>query len=95
MTARQNELGAKVERVSAQVCQLTVTFVNTSATQSNNIEYLLNKTVQLEQGQQDLGKEMNEKFDAMDKKFDVVNEKLDSFNQRFDQLFDFLRDKLR
>jgi predicted nucleic acid-binding Zn-ribbon protein len=51
LSAKQDELGAKVERVSAQLRQLTVTVVNTLTTQSNNIEFLLEKTTDLAEGQ--------------------------------------------
>ncbi len=81
LNARQHELGAKVERVSAQLRQLTVTVVNTLTVQSNNIEFLLEKTANSEQGQVDFRQEMNGRFQQID--------------QRFDQRFDFLKEKLK
>jgi chromosome segregation ATPase len=81
LSARQDELGAKVERVSAQVRQLTVTVTNSLTVQSSNIEFLLIRTDKLEQNQIELQNEMDRRFNAVD--------------QRFDQLFDFLKEKLK
>ena len=81
MLARLDETAAKVERVSAQVRQLTLTVTHSIGAQSDNIIFLLEKTAKLEQGQADLRQEMTKRFENVD--------------QRFDQLFDYLKDKLK
>ncbi len=72
MLAKQDETSAKVERVSAQVRQLTVTFVQVTTAQSDNIQFLLGKVQgleqgqrTLEQGQQDLQSEMKQGFEQV------------------------------
>jgi hypothetical protein len=78
--AKQDETAAKVERVSAQVRQLTVVVTNSLTTQSDNIEFLLTRTQQLtegqarlEQGQSELKQQVNQGFAQI---VALINERL-------------------
>jgi hypothetical protein len=80
MLAKQDETAAKVERVSAQVRQLTVVVTNSLTTQSDNIEFLLTRTQQLtegqarlEQGQSELKQQVNQGFAQI---VALINERL-------------------
>ncbi len=80
MLAKQDETAAKVERVSAQVRQLTVVVTNSLTTQSDNIEFLLTRTQQLtegqarlDQGQSELKEQVNQGFAQL---VMLINEKL-------------------
>jgi hypothetical protein len=80
MLAKQDETAAKVERVSAQVRQLTVVVTNSLTTQSDNIEFLLTQTQQLtegqarlEQGQTELKQHVNQGFTQI---ITLINERL-------------------
>jgi hypothetical protein len=80
MLAKQDETAAKVERVSAQVRQLTVVVTNSLTTQSDNIEFLLTQTQQLtegqarlEQGQTELKQQVNQGFAQI---ITLINERL-------------------
>lgn len=105
LLARQDETAAKVERVSAQVRQLTITTTTALATQSDNIEFLLVKTTQIEHRLD----RVDQRFDKMDQRFDGMDQRFDGIDQRFNrmdqqlgqlgqqvvQLTDFLREKLK
>lgn len=91
LLARQDETAAKVERVSAQVRQLTITTTTALTTQSNNIEFLLVKTTQIEQRLDS----MDQRFDSMDQRFDSMDQQLGHLGQQVAQLTDFLREKLK
>ncbi len=80
MLAKQDETAAKVERVSAQVRQLTVVVTNSLTTQSDNIEFLLTQTQQLtegqarlEQGHTELKHQVNQGFAQI---ITLINERL-------------------
>jgi len=91
LLARQDETAAKVERVSAQVRQLTIATTTALATQSNNIVFLLGKTTQIEQRLD----RIELRLDKMDERFDRVDQQLGQLGQQFDQLTEFLKDKLK
>ncbi|MGI4740499.1 MAG: hypothetical protein ACRYG7_35445 [Janthinobacterium lividum] len=105
LLARQDETAAKVERVSAQVRQLTITTTTALTTQSNNIEFLLVKTTQIEQRLDSMDQRfasMNQRFDSMDQRFDSMDQHFTSMDQQLGhlgqqvaQLTDFLREKLK
>ena len=82
LLARQDETAAKVERVSAQVRQLTITTTTALATQSDNIVFLLGKTTQIEQR---LDK-MDQRLDKVDQRLDKVDQRLDKMDQRLDKV---------
>ena len=79
---------AKVERVSAQVRQLTVTATNSLTTQRDNIEFLLTRTQQLTESQTRL-EEGQAKLEHK------VNEGFKTINQRFIDLIQLLNEKLK
>lgn len=75
LLARQDETAAKVERVSAQLRQLTIVTTNALAKQSDSIEYLLEKTIAIDQ-----------RLDKVDQRLDKVDQRLDGVDQRFDKV---------
>ncbi len=95
MLARLDETAAKVERVSAQLRQLTVTVTAAIAAQSDNIEYLLAKTTKLEQSQARLEQNQLALLKDMDQRFGQMDQRFGQMDQRFDQLFDYLKEKLK
>ncbi len=60
MLAKQDETSAKVERVSAQVRQLTLTVVEVSTVQGDNIQFLLREQAELKTELTQLKAEMAE-----------------------------------
>ena len=105
LLARQDETAAKVERVSAQVRQLTIATTTALAAQSDNIEFLLGKTTAIEQRldkmdqrfdkmEQHLDK-VEQHLDKMERRFDKMDQQLGQLGQQFTQLTDFLKDRLK
>lgn len=96
LLAKQDETAAKVERVSAQVRQLTVLFTNTLTTQSENIQFLLTQTLELKEGQDRLEQRMDKLEQRMNKleqgqgrveqRMDKLEQGQDRVEQRMDKL---------
>ena len=105
LLARQDETAAKVERVSAQVRQLTIATTNALTVQSDNIVFLLSKTTQIEQRldkvDQHLDKmdqrldKVDQRLDKVDQHLDKVDQQLGQIGQQFTHLMDFLKEKLK
>jgi len=105
LLARQDETAAKVERVSAQVRQLTIATTSALASQSDNIVFLLGKSTQIEQRLDKIEvrldkmderfDKMDQRFDRMDERFDKMDQQLGQLGQQFNQLTEFLKDKLK
>ncbi len=105
MLAKIDETSAKVERVSAQTRRLSnalVQLIEVQTVQSDNIQFLLNKTERLEEGQLLLGQEMQELRQgqqelrqAMDERLDKQEVEMRSVQQQLGDLNTFLREKLK
>jgi phage shock protein A len=98
LLARQDETAAKVERVSAQLRQLTVVTTNALSTQSDNIGFLLNKVVALDERMEKVDQRLDKvdhRLDKVDQQLSGLNQQVEQLGQQFTQLADFLREKLK
>jgi len=95
LLAKQDETAAKIERVFAQVRQLTVTVTNVLTAQSSNIEFLLNRTQQLTEGQTRLEARQAQLADGQAQLEQKVSEGFGAIDQRFNQLVSLLNEKLK
>ena len=98
LLARQDETAAKVERVSAQVRQLTITTTAALTTQSDNIEFLLVKTTQIDQHLDKIDQHLDkvdQHLEKVDQRLDNMSQQLGQLGQQVVQLTDFLREKLK
>ena len=91
LLARQDETAAKVERVSAQVRQLTVAVTSVltiQSTQSDNIVFLLDRTQQLTEGQAKL----DQKVTGLEQQVAGLSQQM---TQGFEQVMTLLNEKLK
>ena len=98
LLARQDETAAKVERVSAQVRQLTVAVTSVltiQSTQSDNIVFLLDRTQQLAEGQAKLEQGQARLEQGQAKLEQEVAGLSQQMTQGFEQVMTLLNEKLK